>query len=90
MSRKQTRRLTQEALRRPFTDELKNQYPPILSPSQLAELLGYSVSTVYAWVSAGRFDGCFRRRGKHLRFWRDCVVDLFFNAPAWEPKEKDQ
>ena len=25
----------------------------------------------------------YRKRGKHVRFFRDRVVDLFFNGPEW-------
>jgi hypothetical protein len=38
----------------------------------------------------GRFDGTFRKRGKHLRFWRDRVIDQFFNGPEWETTQDEQ
>jgi excisionase family DNA binding protein len=61
--------------------------PAILDVPQVAELLGLSPKTIYHWVAAGRFDGTFRKRGKHLRFWRDRVVDRFFNGPDWSFNE---
>ena len=57
--------------------------PAILTPEQLAEALQISRSTVYFWITQGRFDGAFRKRGKHLRFWRDRALDLFFDGPEW-------
>jgi excisionase family DNA binding protein len=58
--------------------------PPILSPAQLAGLLNLSVKTVYEWIAKGRLDGAFRKRGKHVLIWRDRVLDLLFNGPAWK------
>ena len=67
-----------------FADEaLRRQYPPICGPHQLAHLLGYPVSTIYAWRSRGYFEGAYRKRGKRVRFWRDKAVELFFNGPDW-------
>ena len=61
--------------------------PPILSPDQLASVLGLSIKTVYFWIADGRLDGAFRRRGKHLLIWRDRAVDRIFNGPNWSNKE---
>jgi hypothetical protein len=61
--------------------------PPILSPGQLASVLGLSIKTVYLWIADGRLDGAFRRRGKHLLIWRDRAIDQIFNGPNWSNKE---
>lgn len=83
-----TRRpLSRSELRQPFEGDCGDTWPPIMSPRQLAELLGVSRSTLYAWVAEGRFAGTFRRRGKHLRFWRDRALEAFFNAPDWKVEE---
>lgn len=78
-----TRILTTDDLARPFHEGWADQFPPILSPSQLANLLGLSPKTVYAWIAQGRLHGSFRKRGKHLLIWRDKVLDLLFNGPSW-------
>ena len=75
--------LTGDEIARPFTGELAGQFPAIISPEQLAELLGLSVKTVYEWMYKGRLDGTYRKRGKRARFWRDKVLDLFFNGKEW-------
>lgn len=67
-------------------EALRQQYPPILSPEQVGLILGYARATVYQWLAQGRFDGAYRRRGKHIRLWRDRVLDLFFNGPDWSSK----
>lgn len=57
--------------------------PPILSPQQLADILGLSVKTVYEWVAKGRLDGCFRKRGKHVLIWRDRAIKILFDGKEW-------
>jgi len=64
-------------------EEIRRDFPPVIQPVQLAKLLGISVKTVYFWAGAGRLDGSFRKRGKHILFWRDGVLDLIFNGPEW-------
>lgn len=61
--------------------------PPILSPRELADLLGLSVKTVYEWIARGRLDGAFRKRGKHVLIWRDRVIMQIFNGPDWRRHE---
>ena len=82
-----TRGITRDELQKPFEGELARDWPPVLSPAQVSDLLGISVSTLYEWVSKGRLDGAFRRRGKHLLFWRDRLLDIVFNGPAWAGQE---
>lgn len=62
--------------------------PPILSPQQLAVLLGLSVKTIYEWIARGRLDGAFRKRGKHNLIWRDRAFKILFNGPEWESNEQ--
>ena len=76
-------KLTDEEIALPFVGELLQQFPPILSPSQLAELLGLSVRTIYLWMSEGRLDGAYRKRGKHALIWRDRALDILFNSTEW-------
>jgi helix-turn-helix protein len=75
--------LTRAELQAPFSSELAESFPVILSPAKLASLLGLSVKTVYVWISLGRLDGCFRRRGKHCLIWRDRALDRIFNGSEW-------
>lgn len=67
---------------------LRQQYPPIQSPEQVGLMLGFARSTIYQWADQGRLDGTFRKRGKHIRFWRDRVLDKFFNGSEWEHNEQ--
>jgi excisionase family DNA binding protein len=81
------RKLSKSEIQQAFEGQGQGQgatnVTPILSPQGLADLLQMSVSTVYEWIAKGRLDGAFRRRGKHIRIWRDRALDLFFNGPEW-------
>jgi len=66
-----------------FAESTGTQLPPILTVQQLAALLQVSRKTIYEWAEKGRLDGTFRKRGKHILFWRDRAVDLIFNGPEW-------
>lgn len=67
----------------PFLGELGKMFPVIMSPGQLAALCGKSRKTIYAWIEAGRLDGCFRKRGKHCLIWRDRALKILFDGPTW-------
>jgi excisionase family DNA binding protein len=81
------RNLSLAEISQPFDGKAGDDYPVILSPDQLASLLGLSVKTVYEWISQGRLDGSFRKRGKHVLIWRDRVIDLLFNGKKWTDNE---
>src|SRR5207247_4820161 len=78
------RRLKNEEIVQAFASDSGSSASPILSPQQLAAVLGISVKTVYDWVGNRRLDGCFRKRGKHLLIWRDRAIDTIFNGKEWE------
>lgn len=75
--------LTSDELARAFTAELAVKYPPVVSPEQLAELIGKSINTIYGWMSKGHFDGAYRKRGKHALFWRDRALIILFDGKDW-------
>src|SRR5262249_52355420 len=77
------RPLSKEEIARPFSGATGFPCPVIVSPAQLASLLGLSVKTVYEWIAKGRLDGAFRKRGKHVLIWRDRAIDLLFNGKEW-------
>jgi len=76
------RPLTREEIRQAFADS-GVRWGPILSPKNLAQVLGISVKTIYQWIATGRLDGAFRKRGKHCLIWRDRAIELLFNGPEW-------
>ncbi len=76
-------RLTADEIARPFVGELAERFPPILSPRQLAALVGVSEKTIYEWRAKGRLDGAYRKRGKHVLLWRDRVLELLLNGKDW-------
>ena len=82
MPRQQTK-LSIEEIHQAFSGKMGDQFQVILSPSQLASLLGLSRKTVYEWIAKGRLNGAFRKRGKHILIWRDRVIDFLFNGNQW-------
>jgi excisionase family DNA binding protein len=77
------RPLSPDEIARAFGGAAAERFPVILSPAQLAGLLGLSVKTVYEWIARGRLDGAFRKRGKHVLVWRDRAIDLLMNGKDW-------
>ena len=82
-AQKRKRILTKDELQRPFVDVEGHDRLPVISPAQLAALCGVSTKTIYHWIAAGRLDGTFRKRGKHVLIWRDQALDTLFNGPDW-------
>jgi excisionase family DNA binding protein len=77
------RPISKEEIRQAFAGPGADVTPPILSPTGLAALLNLSRKTIDDWLSKGRLDGAFRRRGKHVLIWRDRALDILFNGPDW-------
>jgi excisionase family DNA binding protein len=76
-------KLKQSEIKAAFVGPDGEKFGPILSTAQVADLLGYKKPTISEWIAKKRFDGTFRKRGKHNRFWRDRVVERFFNGDEW-------
>lgn len=57
--------------------------PRLLSVAQVAERTGYKKKTVYWWIQSGKLDGCYVKRGKHIRIPCHVFFELFLNGP-WE------
>jgi excisionase family DNA binding protein len=75
--------ISAEEITQAFQGAPGDRYPVILSPAQLAELLGLSVKTVYEWLAKDRLDGAYRKRGKHVLLWRDRAIDILLNGKDW-------
>ncbi len=79
--------LSKEELRRAFGSEAGSRVPPIVSPAELADLLGMSVKTIYEWIARGRLDGSFRKaRQTHIDL-RDRAIEIIFNGKEWEHEQ---
>lgn len=72
--------LSRKEVEEAFADPTWNaKFPPILSVAQVAELLQIPKLTIYDWHSRGLLDGCCRKVGKYLRFFRSRVILTIFN-----------
>jgi excisionase family DNA binding protein len=56
----------------------------IVSPKELAALLGLSVKTIYEWIAKGYLNGALRKRGKHNLILRDRALQQVFDGPDWK------
>lgn len=67
-------------LARMFSEpEIARLFPAILSVVQAAELLQVPTATIYDWSSRGLLNTCSRKMGKHLRIFRDRLIQLAVN-----------
>lgn len=60
-----------------------SQIKPTLNTNEMAALLSVKLKTFYHWCAEGRFNGCFRKRGKGMVFLTERTLDAFFNGPDW-------
>jgi hypothetical protein len=78
------RPLTKTEIQKAFENAPTPWCRPIVSVEQLAQLLtDISPKTVLQWISKGRLDGAFRKRGKRYLIWRDRALELLFNGAEW-------
>lgn len=54
-------------------------WPPVLTASEAMQLLRIGKTKFYQLRDSGLFDSCCCRRGGSVRYWRDGLVDAFFN-----------
>lgn len=60
------------------------RFPVVMRLDQLAEMIGLSVKTIYAWLAQGRLNPAARKRGKHWLISRNKAVDVLFNGAEWQ------
>jgi excisionase family DNA binding protein len=72
-------KLTQREISAAFESTAGPRIPPILTIDEAAALLRIPKATLYDWRSRGLLSGCCRKVGKHLRFFRDRVIEQAFN-----------
>lgn len=83
MSQQHRTRISRDEIAAVFGRDSEFSAPPIISPKQLASILGLSRKTIYLWIEAGRLNGAFRKRGKHILLWRDRAIEIIFNGSEW-------
>ena len=68
-----------------FGDGEASPHPPAMTTAQVCQLLQVSRSTLAQWKAEQRQKDTHRRVGGPTRWWRDRVIDRYFNA-----KREDQ
>jgi excisionase family DNA binding protein len=72
-------RLTPREIAAAFENTQGTTTPVVLTIDEAAELLRIPKQTLYDWRSRGLLSGCSRKVGKHVRFFRDRLIDRVFN-----------
>ncbi len=80
MASQQQLRISRDEISQAFlSGDWSSRYPPLLTVDQAAALLAVPKATIYAWRSQGKLTGCSQRLGKHLRFFRDRLIQKVMN-----------
>jgi excisionase family DNA binding protein len=77
-------RLTPREIAAAFDNTHGTTTPAVLTIDEAAELLRVPKATLYDWRSRGLLSGCSRKVGKHVRFFRDRLIDRVFNQGITE------
>lgn len=80
MARPNKKMLTDAEIAQTFSGPDGERFPIILNVEDLAKLFRVSPNTIYDWKSKGDFEGTYRQQKKIILFWRNKVVDQFFNG----------
>lgn len=72
-------RLTPREIAAAFETNAGPTVPVILTVEEAAALLRVPIATIYDWNSRGLLKGCCRKVGKHVRFFRDRLLQKVFN-----------
>ncbi len=72
-------KLTPREIAAAFDDSSGTPMPAVLTLDEAAALLRIPKGTLYDWSSRGLLAGCGRKVGKHLRFFRDRLLQRIFN-----------
>jgi excisionase family DNA binding protein len=76
---KENLKLTPREIAAAFDTNAGPLVPVILTVEEAAALLRVPDNTIYDWSSRGLLKGCCRKVGKHLRFFRDRLIQKVFN-----------
>lgn len=73
-------RLSDQEIASAFSDpHWSERFPPILTIDQVSDLLAFPVGTIRDWRSRGLLANCSRKVGKHVRFFRNRLIQVVFN-----------
>jgi len=77
-------KLTAREIAAAFDSNAGPAVPVVLTVDEAAALLRVPKETIYDWRSRGLLKGCCRKVGKHLRFFRDRLIQQAFNEGIGE------
>jgi excisionase family DNA binding protein len=77
-------KLTAREIAAAFDTNAGPAIPVVLTVEEAAALLHVPKETIYDWNSRKLLKGCCRKVGKHLRFFRDRLIQKVFNEGIGE------
>ncbi|MFI4852619.1 MAG: helix-turn-helix domain-containing protein [Gimesia chilikensis] len=84
MGKRRERIISKSEIQSAFEGQDGIRFPLILTADEAAQLLGFETpKTIYEWVSKGRLDKAYVKRGKRILFLRNKLVDEMFNGKDW-------
>lgn len=72
-------KLTKKEIAAAFGNDEAGEFAAVLTMEEVSAMLQVPMSTLKQWKAEGRFDGSFRRVGKRVRWFRDRVIECYFN-----------
>ena len=78
-------RLTADTVAKAFDGHVQSHFPPLLTESQAIELLQIDQARFNRWKASGKLNACCCHRGRLVRYWRDWLVEWFFNGSITSP-----
>ena len=81
MARHDSLNLTQEEIDRAFSSgDWGKQFPQVLTFTMASQLINTPVQTLREWRSKGYLSSCSRLVGRRVGFFRDRLIDWYFNG----------
>ena len=81
------RKLTKEEISNAFAPDALEVGRPTLTTKEAAELLRVSPKTINSWKNAGYLEGTYRKHQGKDCYWRDRLLDCYFNGADWHEKK---
>lgn len=78
------KRLTKDEIARAFEAGEFSKFPSIMTTEEAAEMLRVAPKTLNSWKNASFLEGTYRQQRAEDRYWRDRLVECFFNGPDWK------
>lgn len=77
------KRQTRDEIHKAFANGAFSKFGAVLTTKEVAEILSVTPKTVNAWKNAGLLEGTYRQQRGEDRYWRDRLIECYFNGRDW-------